>query len=72
MTVFNSDFSKVMIRFYIMMAVIIAAGFSGMWYLGLLGLPIFLSAILGIKPETKLDTDAKIVPIATDQKDIAA
>ncbi|MEM8908574.1 MAG: hypothetical protein AAGD05_12055 [Bacteroidota bacterium] len=35
-------------RFFLMMAVIIAAGFSGYWGWAILGLPIFLSAILGV------------------------
>ncbi len=36
------------LRYYLMMAVVIIAGFSGLYLLALLALPIFLSAILGI------------------------
>jgi hypothetical protein len=37
-----------MYRFYLVMAIVIAAGFSGIWALALLALPVFFSALLGI------------------------
>ena len=45
---FNLNFGTVLLRFYLMMGVVIAAGFSGYWLVGLLALPIFLSIMLGI------------------------
>lgn len=45
---FNLNFGTVLLRFYLMMGVVIAAGFSGYWLVGLLALPIFLSIMLGV------------------------
>jgi len=54
MTAFEANFGKIVIRFYLMMAVVLVAGFTGFWALGLLALPIFLTAILGFgKKETQ-------------------
>ena len=36
-------------RFYLMMAIIIIAGFSGFWLLSLVALPVFFSALMGIQ-----------------------
>ncbi len=36
------------IRLILMMAVVIIAGFSGIWWLAFLAFPIFMSAMLGI------------------------
>ena len=35
-------------RFYLMMAVIIAAGFTANWWLALFAVPIFASAMMGV------------------------
>jgi len=45
---FNLNFGTVLLRFYLMMGVVIAAGFSGYWFFALLALPIFLSIMLGL------------------------
>ena len=45
---FQLDLAGLVIRFYLMMGVILLAGFTGQWWLALLGLPIFLSAMMGI------------------------
>jgi hypothetical protein len=45
---FNLHFGTVFLRFYLMMGIVIAAGFSGFWLIGLLALPIFLSIMLGL------------------------
>lgn len=39
---------QLVLRFYLMMGIILLAGFSGYFLLGLLALPVFLSAMLGI------------------------
>ena len=44
----NLPLSTLMLRFYLMMAVVIIAGFSGLWFLSILALPIFFSALLGV------------------------
>jgi hypothetical protein len=49
MKYFNLSLSTLMFRFYLMMAVIIAAGFSGLWFLCFLALPVFFSAMMGIQ-----------------------
>ncbi|MBR9919626.1 MAG: hypothetical protein GYB31_02230 [Bacteroidetes bacterium] len=46
---FSLSLSAIVSRFFLMMGVIIAAGFSGMWWLSILALPIFLSALMGVK-----------------------
>ncbi len=46
---FDIRFDILFIRFYLMMAVIIGSFFAGVPYLAVLGLPIFLSALLGIR-----------------------
>lgn len=58
-------------RYYLLMTVVIAAGFSGQWWLGLLALPIFVSAILGVKitlKETQNRTTAKAVTLQQRKK----
>lgn len=60
MTAFEANFGKILIRFYLMMAVILIAGFTGYWAAALLGLPIFLSAILGFGKKQQQAKKAKI------------
>lgn len=45
---FNLHLGTVLLRFYLMMGIVIAAGFSGYWRAGLLALPLFLSIMLGM------------------------
>ena len=46
---FAIGFDTALFRFYLMMLVIVIAGFTGQWWLSILALPIFLSTILGIR-----------------------
>lgn len=48
MEFFNINIATVILRFYLMMAVIIAGVFTGQWWLIVLGLPVFLSIMLGL------------------------
>ena len=41
-------FGTVLLRYYLLMLIVIVAGFSGMPAIGLLALPVFLSTILGV------------------------
>lgn len=50
---FKLSFSGILIRYYLMMAVVIFGGFTGQWWIGLLALPIFISAITGLKISNK-------------------
>ncbi len=36
-------------RFYLMMAIILIAGFTHQWWLCLLALPVFFSALMGVE-----------------------
>ncbi|MEK7254601.1 MAG: hypothetical protein AAB316_07650 [Bacteroidota bacterium] len=45
---YEIDFAKVLIRFYLMMAVIIVAGFTHQWWLASVGFLIFLATMLGV------------------------
>lgn len=47
MKFFELSIAGLIARFYLLMAVVIAAGFSGYWALALLALPIFLSCMTG-------------------------
>jgi hypothetical protein len=44
----NLSIAGVIVRFYLMMAVVIIAGFSGLWWIAFLAFPIFISIMLGI------------------------
>ena len=46
---FELNFGALLLRFYLMMAVILVAGFTGQWWIGLFGLPIFISAMTGLR-----------------------
>ena len=49
MKLFNLSLTTLMIRFYLMMAIIIIAGFSGIWLLSALALPVFFSGLMGLQ-----------------------
>ena len=51
MKYFKASFATVLIRFYIMIAVALIAGFASIPWLGILCVPIFLSAMLGVQFE---------------------
>ena len=46
-------------RFYLMMALVIIAGFTGLWFLAILALPLFFTALMGISFEKKLKAKAE-------------
>ena len=49
MKAFEANFTTVIMRFYLMMAVVLIAGFTGLWWLAILALPIFLSSMMCVK-----------------------
>ncbi len=49
MKLFEASFSTVLIRFYLMMAVVLIGFTTGYYYLAFLAVPLFMSAIMGIK-----------------------
>ncbi len=62
--VLNLNLGKVIMRFYLMMAVVLLAGYTGVWALGLLALPIFLSAILGLRFTVPKGNEAKQITLS--------
>ncbi len=62
MKFFELNFAQMLIRYYLMMMVIIIAGFIGQWWLAGLSFFIFLSAIMGAKlSSSKKANEAKRV-----------
>lgn len=49
MKLLDLSISTLILRFYLLMAIVIGAGFSGQWWLALVALPVFYSALMGIK-----------------------
>ncbi len=49
MKLLNLSITSLILRFYLLMAIVIGAGFSGYWAFSLLALPIFFITLLGIK-----------------------
>lgn len=49
MKYYEASFATILIRFYLMIAVALIAGFANIPWLGVLCLPIFMSAMLGVK-----------------------
>ena len=46
---FELGLGTMLLRYYLMMMIVIAAGFMGQWWLATLALPVFLSTVLGMK-----------------------
>lgn len=53
MKFFELSLPGMIVRFYLMMTVVVLAGFTGVWAIALLALPIFLSAMIGITGDKK-------------------
>ena len=53
MNAFNLSLDAFVLRLYLMMLVVIAAGFTGAWLLAFIALPLFLSCLLGINLSLK-------------------
>ncbi len=49
MKAFEASLTTVVLRFYLMVGVVILAGFTGQWWLAILALPIFLSSMMCVK-----------------------
>ena len=41
--------STLILRYYLVMAIVIGAGFLGQWWLAILALPVFYCSLMGIK-----------------------
>lgn len=51
--ILNLGWQATLLRYFLMMAFVIGGVLSGLWPIAFLGLPLFLSAILGIQIERK-------------------
>jgi 1,4-dihydroxy-2-naphthoate octaprenyltransferase len=70
MQFFALTFDKILIRYYLMMACVIAGVFTAQYWLVALALPVFLSAILGISFKSAQPQKTKQVKqmVATGQR----
>lgn len=48
MKAYNLGIAAVIVRFYFMMLIVIAAGFLGQWWISIFALPILMSIMLGV------------------------
>lgn len=60
MKAFELSIGTVILRFYLMMLIVIVAGFIGQWWLAALALPVLLSIMSGISFSSKKKVEAKI------------
>lgn len=72
MKFFELNIAQMLIRYYLMMMVIIIAGFSGQWWLAGLSLFIFLSALMGAQwSKTKETTKkTKVVQLSEELREL--
>ena len=59
MNFFELPVDKLILRFYLMMAIIIAAGFTGQWWIAPLGFFVFIGCITGMKFRQKAGEPAQ-------------
>ena len=72
MKFFEATVGAIIIRFYLMVAVVIIAGFTGQWWLSVLALPILLSAMTGISFKSNKNRAAKSSTLDPKNKSEAA
>jgi cell division protein FtsW (lipid II flippase) len=48
MTFFEASIGTIVIRFFLLVAIVIIAGFSGQWWISIFALPVLLSAMTGV------------------------
>ncbi len=49
MKLLDLSITSLILRFYLLMAIVVGSGFTGYWVISLLALPVFFSALMGIK-----------------------
>lgn len=67
MKVFKLNIAGLVIRFYLLMAVVLVGGFTGFWWIALLALPIFLSAMLGVTLGVTTPKKNKIIKLNSEK-----
>lgn len=61
MKFFQLNFATVILRFYLMMAVVIGSVFAGQMWLAVLALPIFLTIMLGMSFKRPVATSKVVI-----------
>jgi hypothetical protein len=72
MKYYEASIGTIVIRFFILMAIVILAGFIGQWWIALFALPILLSAMAGVSFKSDKVKSAKKGMIGFDRKNEAA
>jgi len=69
MKLFNLSLIGMVLRFYLMMTVVLIAGFTGTWAIAILALPIFFSGMVGMSfgKTSDASTEAKQVQLPESQ-----
>ena len=72
MKFFEASIGTIVTRFFLLMAIVIVAGFIGQWWLAILALPILLSAMTGVSFKSSKKDTAKRSSIDPMSKSEAA
>lgn len=67
---FSLSIGGVVVRFFLMMAIIIVGVFTGMYWLTLFGLPIFLSGLLGVRFVSPSQAEAKTSQLSLENRNM--
>ena len=59
MKFFEASIGTIVVRFFLIMAIVIVAGFLGQWWLSLIALPVLIGAMLGISFKSSSKKAAK-------------
>ena len=80
MRFFELSIPGVIMRFYLMMAIVLVAGFTGVWALSILALPVLISCMTGasfgkakslLSPSQSQTAEASIVEISSEKRQAA-
>ncbi len=72
MTFFEASIGTIVTRFFLLMAIVIIAGFSGQWWLSVFALPILLSAMTGVSFKRNKNQTTKHSTLDSTSKSEAA
>lgn len=61
MKLYATNIAEMVFRFYAMTAVILIAGFTGQWWLSIIGFALFFAALTGVKIRDKKSDEGGIV-----------
>lgn len=72
MKFYEATIGTIVIRFFLLMAIVIIAGFTGQWWLSIIALPILLSAMAGVSFKSDKRDTAKHSTMNYQNKNEAA